>query len=98
LTCSGDTYISRMAGSLLTNAGLPELITYSLADYEAQAIRLATEPGLLAGLRRRLEDGRSTVPLFDMARFTKNLERAYGQMQEMRLNGEAPRFFAVDRD
>jgi protein O-GlcNAc transferase len=96
LTCSGDTYISRMAGSLLTNAGLPELITHSLAEYEEQAIRLATEPGLLAGLRRRLEDGHSTVPLFDMARFTKNLERAYSQMQALRLDGEAPRFFAVD--
>lgn len=96
LTCSGDTYISRMAGSLLTAAGVPELITTSLADYEERAFRLATEPELLAGLRRRLEEARAASPLFDMARFTKNLERAFGQMQALRVAGEAARFFAVD--
>jgi predicted O-linked N-acetylglucosamine transferase (SPINDLY family) len=97
LTCAGDTYVSRMAGSLLTAAGLPELITHSLADYEAQAIRLASEPKRLAKLRKRLVETRDGMPLYDMTRFTKALEQAYTQMQEIRAAGEAPRFFAVDR-
>jgi predicted O-linked N-acetylglucosamine transferase (SPINDLY family) len=54
LTCSGETYLGRMTGALLTAAELPQLITTSLEAYERLALRLATEPGLLAGLRQRL--------------------------------------------
>ncbi|MBI2236287.1 MAG: tetratricopeptide repeat protein [Magnetospirillum sp.] len=82
LTLAGNTFASRVAGSLLHAVGLPELITTSLADYEALALRLATEPGLLDGFKRRLAAGRDTAPLFDSARFTRNLEAAYRQMWE----------------
>jgi len=96
LTCSGETYVSRMAGSLLTAAGLPELITTSLAEYEELAVRLGTEPDLLADLQHRLIRGRASAPLFDMARFTSNLERAYRRMQDIRLAGETPRLLTVE--
>jgi len=82
LTCGGDTYVGRMAGAVLTAAGLPELITTSLKSYETLALRLATEPGLLDGLRQKLTRNRSTMPLFDIARFTRDLEAAYRQMWE----------------
>ncbi|HEY1736985.1 MAG TPA: tetratricopeptide repeat protein [Methylovirgula sp.] len=95
LTCPGQTYVSRMAGSLLTAAGLPELIADSMRDYEKLAVRLAKEPGELADLRKRLVKKRETMPLFNMERFTRHLERAYRQMQDFRIAGEAPRFFAV---
>jgi len=96
LTCSGETYISRMAGSLLTAAGLPELVTYSFADYEALAVRLATEPGLLKSYKERLVRNRNSMPLFDMQRFAANLERAYREIQNIRLAGESPRFISID--
>jgi len=95
LTCSGDTYIGRMAGAVLTAAGLPELITTSLKGYESLAIRLATEPGLLAPLRQRLACNRSIMPLFDIARFTRDLEAAYRQMHETWQAGRPPSAFAV---
>ena len=44
VTLSGRSYISRMAGSLLTAVGLPELATTSLADYETLALALAHDP------------------------------------------------------
>jgi len=96
LTCSGETYISRMAGSLLTAAGLPELVTYALADYEELAVRLATEPGLLKSYKERLVRNRERAPLFDMQLFTSNLERAYREIQNIRLAGESPRFISID--
>jgi protein O-GlcNAc transferase len=52
LTCAGETFCSRVAGSLLHAIGLPELITTSLDDYTATALRLANRPDELAGLRR----------------------------------------------
>src|SRR5208282_5037964 len=77
LTCAGETYVGRMASALLRAAGLPELITTSLEAYEAVALRLATEPGWLAVLRQRLARNRSTMPLFDIASITREVEAAY---------------------
>ncbi len=96
LTCAGETYVSRMAGSLLTALKLPELITTSLADYEEAAVRLATEPGLLADLQHRLVRNRASAPLFDMGRFTSNLELAYRRMQDIQAAGEPPRFITIE--
>jgi protein O-GlcNAc transferase len=95
LTCSGETYVGRMAGAVLTAAELPELVTTSLKSYEALGLRLATEPGLLARLRQRLENHRSTMPLFNIARFTCDLEAAYQQMCETWKAGRPPRAFSV---
>jgi predicted O-linked N-acetylglucosamine transferase (SPINDLY family) len=74
ITCAGATMASRVAGSQLTAIGLPELVTYRLADYEAQALALARDPAQLLQLRARLAANRRTHPLFDMARFTRALD------------------------
>jgi predicted O-linked N-acetylglucosamine transferase (SPINDLY family) len=95
LTCVGETYVGRMAGSLLNAVGLPELVTKSLADYEAMAIRLANDPALYASLRQRLWTNRSTAPLFDMARYTRHLDAAFATMAERWRSGQAPAPFAV---
>lgn len=95
LTCAGDAYAARMAGSLLRAVGLPELITTSLADYESLALRLAASPALLAGYRARLAANRRSAPLFDTARLTAHLEAAYLEMWRRHERGEAPSSFAV---
>ena len=58
LTCRGKTFAGRVAASLLTAVGLPELLTDSLEEYEALALRLATDPLLRSGLRERLRKNR----------------------------------------
>ena len=73
----GETFASRVSGSILTAAGLPDLVTYTLADYERLASRLATEPALLADARARVARARDHSPLFDSTRFTRDLERLY---------------------
>ena len=84
-----------MAGSLLNAVGLPELITYSMEEYEALAVKLATAPGVLAELRTRLARNRTTHPLFDTDRFRRHLESAYVTMWERHQRGEPPQSFAV---
>ena len=74
LTCSGATMVSRVAGSQLRAAGLPEFVTANLAEYEALALALAAEPALLQSYRRHLAAQRQSSPLFDMARFTHALD------------------------
>ncbi len=80
LTCAGKAFVGRVAGSLLHSIGLPELITSSLEEYEAKAEHLAHSPAELRALRDRLAQNRQTSPLFDIARFTRNLETAYQMM------------------
>jgi protein O-GlcNAc transferase len=74
VTCVGETLASRIAGAQLAAIGLPELITRSLAEYEALALKLAREPGLLAGYRARLAANRHSSPLFDMTRYARDFE------------------------
>lgn len=95
LTQVGDRFAGRMAASLLDCIGLPELITHSQPEYEALAHRLATEPGLLPGLRDRLAANIRTRPLFDTRRFTRHLERAFEHMIERHAQGLPPQGFDV---
>jgi predicted O-linked N-acetylglucosamine transferase (SPINDLY family) len=95
LTCSGATFASRVAGSLLHAVGLPELVTGSLADYEALALELARDPALLASLRQKLARNREGYPLFDTDRFTRHIEAAYTTMWERYQRSEPPESFAV---
>lgn len=81
LTLAGDAYASRMAASLLIAAGLPDLVTTSLADYESLAVSLARDAEARAALRDRLARGVATGPLFDTGRFTRDLEAALASMQ-----------------
>jgi len=95
LTCAGPTFASRVAGSLLTAVGLPELITTSLPEYEAMALKLARDPALLASIRQKLARNRQTEPLFNTGRFTRHIEAAYAAMWERSQRGERPQGFAV---
>jgi len=84
LTCTGNTFAGRVAASLLHAIGLPELVTHSLAEYEALALQLAANPERLSALRARLAANRMTAPLFDTDRFRRHLEAAYLRMLESR--------------
>ena len=98
LTCIGSHFASRVAASLLTSVGLPELITPDLASYEHEALALAREPERLQALRARLIANRPTAPLFDTPRYARNYEAALMRMIERREAGLPPEAFAVRED
>jgi predicted O-linked N-acetylglucosamine transferase (SPINDLY family) len=95
LTCSGDTFAGRVAGSLLTAIGLPELVTRSLAEYEQLALALARDPPRLSALRQKLQGNRHTSALFDLPKLTGNIEAAYARMWQTWLSGERPAAFSI---
>ena len=95
LTCRGTSFPGRVAASLLQAAGMPELVTENLQDYERLALALARDPNRLAALRQKLADNRLTCPLFDTDRFRKNLESAYEAMWQAWQMGQPPKSFAV---
>jgi predicted O-linked N-acetylglucosamine transferase (SPINDLY family) len=96
LTCAGDTFAGRVAASLLTTIGLPELITDSPEAYENRALELASNPRKLPELKAELNRKKGTAALFDIAGFTSNIEAAYAQMWEIWRVGEAPKSFRIE--
>jgi predicted O-linked N-acetylglucosamine transferase (SPINDLY family) len=99
LTVAGPSFAARVAAGLLHAAGMPELVAPDLAAYEATALRLAGEPESLAAIRTRLTVNREHSPLFDTAKFTRNLEAAYTIMAERSRRGEPPVSFDLgDRE
>ena len=96
LTCAGTTFAGRVAASLLSAAGLEELIAPSLEDYESIALKLAHDQSLLNSFRERVESSRHGGPLFDTALFTRHIEAAYTQMWKRFHRGERPAGFAVE--
>jgi protein O-GlcNAc transferase len=96
VTCLGATFAGRVAASLVNAAGLPELVTQTLEEYAALAVRLASEPPLLQSVRRKLSDRKATCALFDTIRFQRHIEAAYRTMWDIWRRGEAPRSFSVD--
>ena len=77
LTLLGDTFAGRVAASLLSAVGLPELITANQSEYEAMAIELATNKEKLAILKQRLEANKLSSPLFNTKLTTEHIEAAY---------------------
>lgn len=75
LTYSGQCFSSRMAGALLTAAGLPELITTSFTDYEKRAVELAKNPAVCLEYREHLQRIHETGVVFNTELFVKNLEK-----------------------
>jgi protein O-GlcNAc transferase len=90
ITCVGDAFVSRVAGSLLKAANLPELITYSLEEYELGALQLANNPNELAAIRHKLAQNKEALPLFDTRRFAQHLEQVYQIMRQTHLTGQPP--------
>ena len=82
LTLCGRTFASRMAGALLTAAGMDSLITWNLTDYEEKAVALAANPDDCRRLHEQLAEVKRSGVLFDTGRFVRNLESRFIELVE----------------
>lgn len=76
VTMLGETFASRVGASLLNAVGLGELVASDLAGYDRLARDLLASPARRAAIRTHLETKRSTLPLFDSARFARSFDDA----------------------
>ncbi len=96
VTLMGESFASRVAGSLLHAVGLGELACTHVEQYEATAIDLLNNPQRLQAARRHLDEGRMSFPLFDGARFARELEALFERMVERERRGVAVDHLAAD--
>ena len=90
LTFRGRSFAARVCGSLVSAAGLPDLVCDNARDYVDRAVALARDPAQLTALRARLEAGRDACTLFDLDRLTTDLEGLYRTMVEDYQAGRLP--------
>lgn len=91
LTLSGRGFASRVCGSLVRAAGVPELVCTSSQDFVERAAELGTNRALLSPFRERLQQGRATCTLFDTPLLVRELEGLYQQMWSEYVTGQLPR-------
>ncbi|MEK6263037.1 MAG: tetratricopeptide repeat protein [Planctomycetota bacterium] len=90
VTCPGERFTERVAASLLTAAGLQELIVDQLADYERLVIDLATDPVRCQRIRDEWACRRESSRLFATASRVRQLERAYETVWKRYCDGLEP--------
>jgi predicted O-linked N-acetylglucosamine transferase (SPINDLY family) len=91
VTFSGATFASRVAGSVLTVAGLPQLIAATFDEYIQLVKQLANESGKLKWIREYLRSNNDSSPLFDTSLFVNHLEEAYLKLLDAYLASLQPR-------
>ena len=95
ITVEGKHFASRASSSMLKAAGLPEMVTDSVDQYETLAISLAHRSDELQAIREKLKKNSATKPLFKTIVFTRNLESAYQEMWQRFLEGKQPQVIEV---
>jgi predicted O-linked N-acetylglucosamine transferase (SPINDLY family) len=82
LTRPGETFESRVAGSLNQHLGMPELIARDDKAFIDTAIRFGNDHSVLAALRARLASQRETSGLFDMQAYAEDFAALLLAMHE----------------
>ncbi len=94
LSCAGERPAARLGATLLSAAGMLDLVTTDLAEYERQALIYAENPALLASVRARVAKCQ-TSPLFDPDRYRRHVEHAYEMMWKNYCAGRPPQVIEV---
>ena len=95
LTEPGQTFASRVAGSLNHHLGMDEMNAASDQEYIDKAVQLARFPPMLATLRSRVEAARASSGLFDMAAYARDFAAALTAMFQRSERGLSPADFEV---
>jgi predicted O-linked N-acetylglucosamine transferase (SPINDLY family) len=76
LTRSGNTFASRVAGSILRSVDLNELIVKSDFEYECLALRIYNDALFHHNLKKKLKENIGRCSLYNTEKYTIQLERA----------------------
>ncbi|NYZ17079.1 tetratricopeptide repeat protein [Azospirillum sp. RWY-5-1] len=90
LTLSGRSFASRVCGSLLRAAGLPELVCATPGEYVDRAVALGRDRARTARYRERLAARRESCALFDTPGLVRRLEDLFEAMWDDCRQGRLP--------
>jgi protein O-GlcNAc transferase len=87
LAMRGQTFAGRVGASMLTVAGLQELVAEDLQHYREIALTLYNNRDLLASIRKKVAIVKETNQLFDMKKFVRSLEHLLDRMWQNQCAG-----------
>lgn len=90
LTMSGKTFAARFCGSIVTAAGVPEMLCSSPEDYVARAVGFAHDRKSLLKVRESIARQRETSVLRGIPALARRLDQLFWQMQGECERGETP--------
>ena len=90
-TRAGRSFASRVCGSLLSAAGLEELVCHDDDAFVALAVAIGKDPERRQALRQGLAERRDSCLLFDTPHLVRHLEGLYRRMAEDFTAGKRPR-------
>ena len=96
VTQQGPTFAQRVAASLLHQVGLDEWVGADNESYRSKVLALADDAPRRAAIRQHLHRQRMASPLFDGARFARDMERLYLRMWQRATSGAAPDHLAAE--
>ncbi len=89
VTLIGQTFASRVAGSILSAMDMSELVTHTKNEYENLILDLSKNYKKLNEIKNKLNKNRLARPFFDTKIYTKNLEKAYKNIYEKNLKNNS---------
>ncbi len=90
LTVPGPTFASRVAASLSSACGLPDMVCPDPASYVARAVALAQDRSALHKAQHHLQNERDRLPLFDAPRYARDFDALLQRMWDRHAQGLAP--------
>lgn len=88
ITLAGPTHVSRVGASILSRAGLAELVANSGEEYVQKALQLARNADRLRTLRAGMRERLRSSALLDAQGFARSLENAYREMLDRWVQDE----------
>ena len=95
LTKVGNSFSSRICGSILNSLGLNNLITYSKKEYMDKAIYLGNNIDEIKKIKNLIIKSKEKNNFYDIKEYTLKLENAFSKAHEFRLNNNETVSFEV---
>lgn len=95
VTCAGQSMASRLGGSIVRGAGLPDNVTHSESAFIDMVLRLGRDSAALDASRARLAHQHASAPLFDPQARVREWENAWETMVQRHRTGLPPAAFDV---
>ena len=84
VTVLGKSFANNVCASILSSLCLKELICKDFDEYKNKAINLGKNPEKLLNLKKKIKNNIVEKPLFNSKSYTKNLEKAFSQIYEVK--------------
>ena len=95
LTKVGNSFSSRICGSILNSLGLNNLISYSKKEYMEKAIYLGNNIDEIKKIKNLIIKSKEKNNFYDIKSYTCKLESAFAKAHELRLNNNETVSFEV---